>query len=168
MLYCGILEKTPLGRIFIVSDEQCIVKIDFDKPDTREIDVYLTKWFGSPEITPGITSAISQAMIQLSGYFDGTVRGFDLPVRLFGTAFQQRCWAELCRIPYGETISYKTLAERVGSPKAFRAVGQANHHNPMNIVVPCHRVLAGDGSLGGYGSGLDIKQALLEHEAEHK
>ena len=168
MLFRGILEKTPHGRMFIVSDEHYIVKVDFDKPDSREIDDYLTKHFGASEFTPGITPAISHAMIQLSGYFDGVVKSFDLPVRLFGTRFQQQCWAELCRIPYGETISYKTLAERVGSPKAFRAVGQANHNNPMNIVVPCHRVLSSDGSLGGYGSGPDIKQALLEHEARNR
>jgi len=98
---------------------------------------------------------------QLDEYFAGQRTSFDVPMTLEGTDFQRRVWAELCAIPYGETISYGELARRVGSPKASRAVGSANGRNPVAVIVPCHRVIAADGSLGGYGGGLDRKVHLL-------
>ena len=101
---------------------------------------------------------------QLDEYFAGTRTGFDVAVRLEGTEFQRAVWAQLCAIPYGSTISYGELARRVGNPKASRAVGLANGRNPIAVIVPCHRVIAGDGSLGGYGGGLDRKTALLDLE----
>jgi methylated-DNA-[protein]-cysteine S-methyltransferase len=101
---------------------------------------------------------------QLAEYFAGKRRQFDFALDLRGTDFQQRCWRELMRILYGETCSYAQLAHAVGCARGFRAVGQANHHNPVPIVVPCHRVLASDGTLGGYGGGLQMKQTLLELE----
>ncbi|WP_315852143.1 methylated-DNA--[protein]-cysteine S-methyltransferase [Paludisphaera soli] len=103
---------------------------------------------------------------QLDAYFSGRSRGFDLPLAGEGTAFQSRVWAELSKIPYGETISYAELARRVGDPNAARAVGGANGRNPIAIVVPCHRVIAADGRLGGFGGGGDRKLWLLQHEAE--
>jgi len=102
---------------------------------------------------------------QLSAYFDGTLTNFDLPIELHGTDFQRRVWSALREIPYGETISYGELARWVGNPKASRAVGLANGRNPVSIVVPCHRVIGADGSLTGYGGGLERKVWLLEHEA---
>ena len=101
---------------------------------------------------------------QLDEYFAGTRTAFDVPLRLEGTEFQRAVWAQLCAIPYGSTISYGELARRVGNPKASRAVGLANGRNPVAVIVPCHRVIAGDGSLGGYGGGLDRKTALLDLE----
>ncbi|HEY4929259.1 MAG TPA: methylated-DNA--[protein]-cysteine S-methyltransferase [Acidimicrobiales bacterium] len=98
---------------------------------------------------------------QLDEYFAGTRTAFDVPMTLAGTDFQRRVWAELCAIPYGQTISYGELARRVGNPKASRAVGLANGRNPVAVIVPCHRVIAADGSLGGYGGGLDRKVHLL-------
>ena len=89
---------------------------------------------------------------------------FDLPIRLTGTAFRIQCWQALLTIPYGETISYGEQARRIGKPKAVRAVGGANHHNPISIVVPCHRVIGADGTLTGYGGGVDKKAWLLMHE----
>jgi methylated-DNA-[protein]-cysteine S-methyltransferase len=102
---------------------------------------------------------------QLDAYFTGDLIDFDLPMRISGTEFQRRVWASLCEIPYGETISYGELARRVGNPKASRAVGLANGRNPLAIVVPCHRVIGADGSLTGYGGGLERKVWLLEHES---
>lgn len=101
---------------------------------------------------------------QLDEYFVGTRRTFDFPYRLHGTPFQQKVWAALRDIPYGETRSYKDIAEAIGRPKAFRAVGMANHANPIFIAIPCHRVIGASGSLVDYGGGLEMKKALLELE----
>jgi methylated-DNA-[protein]-cysteine S-methyltransferase len=101
---------------------------------------------------------------QLDAYFAGELDTFDLPLAPAGTAFQMRVWEELQRIPFGETISYSELAERIGNPRTVRAVGLANGRNPISIVIPCHRVIGADGSLVGYGGGLERKRWLLEHE----
>jgi methylated-DNA-[protein]-cysteine S-methyltransferase len=97
-------------------------------------------------------------------YFAGQRREFTIPLDMRGTEFQLRCWRELLKIPYGQTRSYAELARAVGSPQGFRAVGHANGQNPIAIVVPCHRVIASDGSLGGYGGGLPLKEELLRLE----
>lgn len=102
---------------------------------------------------------------QLEAYFDGQLTEFQIPMKLDGTDFQQRVWSQLCAIPYGETISYGELARRVDNPKASRAVGLANGRNPIAVIIPCHRVIASDGRLGGYGGGLDRKTWLLDLEA---
>lgn len=104
---------------------------------------------------------------QLTEYFDGTRKDFDLPLRLTGTEFQLLVLEELRRIPYGETTSYGDIAQRIGNPKAVRAVGAANGRNPLPIIVPCHRVIGSSGDLTGFGGGLDTKEALLRLEAEH-
>ena len=110
----------------------------------------------------------AQVCRQLDEYFAGTRRRFDFPYRLHGTPFQEKVWAALRDIPYGETRSYKDIAEAIGHPKAFRAVGMANHANPICIVVPCHRVIGAGGALVGYGGGLDMKTALLALEKAHR
>ena len=104
---------------------------------------------------------------QLAEYFAGDRRDFDLPLELEGTEFQRRVWAQLRAIPYGETISYGELARRVGNPRASRAVGLANGRNPVAVIVPCHRVIAADGGLGGYGGGSERKIHLLDLERDH-
>lgn len=104
---------------------------------------------------------------QLDDYFDGSRRTFDLPLHLTGTPFRMACWKALCQIPYGETRTYGQQAQMLGKPKACRAVGGANHANPIMIIVPCHRVIGADGSLIGYGGGMDIKAWLLRHEQVH-
>ncbi|MGH9387811.1 MAG: methylated-DNA--[protein]-cysteine S-methyltransferase [Vicinamibacterales bacterium] len=101
---------------------------------------------------------------QLDDYFAGRLRAFKTRLAFEGTPFQRQVWNELCRIPYGETISYLELARRIGNPKGVRAVGLANGANPIAIIVPCHRVIGADGSLTGYGGGLPIKKALLALE----
>ena len=101
---------------------------------------------------------------ELEEYFAGTRRKFGLALDLRGTEFQLACWRALVAIPYGETRTYADIARAVGRPKGFRAAGMANHRNPVAIVVPCHRVIASDGTLCGYGGGLDVKRKLLELE----
>ena len=122
-----------------------------------------------------MTAALQQAAqtlqgpagAQLQAYFDGTLTAFDLPLNPQGIPFRRRVWAALQEIPYGETRSYGQLAAALGCPGAARAVGGANHHNPISIIIPCHRVIGADGSLTGYGGGLDMKDWLLRHERRH-
>lgn len=104
---------------------------------------------------------------QLRAYFAGKLRDFEVPLRGQGSAFQQRVWGALCKIPFGETESYGQLARRVGNPNASRAVGLANGKNPIGIIVPCHRVVGANGSLTGYGGGLERKRYLLELERRY-
>jgi methylated-DNA-[protein]-cysteine S-methyltransferase len=108
--------------------------------------------------------ALAEAAGEIDEYFAGARRAFTVPLVLRGTVFQRRVWEELCRIPYGETISYGELARRIGRPSAVRAVGLANGANPLAIVVPCHRVIGADGTLTGYGGGLPTKRQLLALE----
>ena len=124
---------------------------------------------GVPELEPlprkvCETPLLQEAEEQLNEYFAGVRREFDLPLAAKGTAFQQAVWAQLCKIPYGEVRTYGQLAAALGKPRASRAVGSACHHNPLCIVVPCHRVIGANGSLTGYAEGLDIKEYLLELE----
>jgi methylated-DNA-[protein]-cysteine S-methyltransferase len=117
----------------------------------------------------GMPSKLSdEAAKQLLEYFEGKRKDFSLPLDPQGTAFQKKVWSALSEIPYGETRSYKDIAVRVGSPKGFRAVGGANHNNPISIIIPCHRVVAADGGLGGYGGGLQIKTLLLGLERKFR
>lgn len=105
-----------------------------------------------------------EATKQLDEYFSGKRTSFTVPLSLHGTEFQKKVWRELLNIPYGETCSYGEVARRIGSPKASRAVGMANHKNPIAIFVPCHRVIGSDGTLTGYAGGLNVKQSLLTLE----
>jgi methylated-DNA-[protein]-cysteine S-methyltransferase len=107
---------------------------------------------------------LHEAVKQLTEYFESTRKYFDLPLDLQGTAFQQRVWEELCRIPFGQTISYANLARRIRQPDAVRAVAAANRRNPVWVIVPCHRVMGADGSLTGYAGGLWRKEWLFNHE----
>jgi len=143
---------TPVGSLRIDEAEGAIVAVSFVEED----------------LCPPSTPLLEEAVRQLNAYFDGTRREFDLPIRLEGTAFRMKCWQALRTIPYGETISYGEQARRIGNPKAVRAVGGANHHNPVSIIVPCHRVIGADGTLTGYGGGINIKAWLLEHERRNK
>jgi methylated-DNA-[protein]-cysteine S-methyltransferase len=116
--------------------------------------------FGTPDDT-----LFTEATAQLQAYFAGELKEFTIQLRLHGTPFQQAVWDQLRRIPYGETRSYGDLADALGNPGASRAVGLANGKNPIGIIVPCHRVVGANGSLTGYGGGLDRKQRLLDFES---
>lgn len=147
--------ESPIGRLLVAGDEAGLRLIGF--PTGKGSRVPEPGWIEDP-------GHVAEARTQLNAYFAGTLTRFDLPLAPEGTAFQQRVWSALWDIPYGETISYGELAVRVGSPRAVRAVGAANGRNPLPIVVPCHRVVGADGSLTGFGGGLDAKRALLDLE----
>ena len=133
---------------------------------TEENGALTGLYFGrrSLEGEEGLTALLERASRQLEEYFAGKRKQFDLPLSLRGTEFQRQVWAALRDIPYGETRSYGQIAQAVGRPKAVRAVGMANHRNPISIIVPCHRVVGADGSLTGYGGGLENKKFLLALE----
>lgn len=150
---------SPVGPLIVGATRRGLFCLEFDSPGAL---LYRTRnnrhaWLFSEEKTAPYVK-------ELREYFRGIRRKFDLPLDLHGTDFQKRCWKALTRIPYGKTKTYAEIAQAVGRPKASRAVGQANHSNPLAIVVPCHRVVQADGSLGGYGGGLDKKVALLRLE----
>ena len=140
------------------------IKITYTDKAITGIDIGASG-YNSNESEPGALS--ESAIEQLNEYFTGKRKDFDLPLAPSGTHFQQKVWAQLQKIPYGQTRSYKDIAQAVGSPKGFRAVGMANNKNPIAIVIPCHRVIGADGSLVGYGGGLDMKQSLLDLEKKY-
>ncbi|WP_104695104.1 methylated-DNA--[protein]-cysteine S-methyltransferase [Helicobacter salomonis] len=121
--------------------------------------------------TPGendpLTDTMHAAIKALENYFRGTLYRFDLPLDLIGSSFQKQVWQALQSIPYAQTRSYAQIAAQIAKPKAYRALGNANHANPCPIVVPCHRVVRANGELGGYGGGVKIKAWLLDHEQHH-
>jgi methylated-DNA-[protein]-cysteine S-methyltransferase len=147
--------QSPIGDLLLLADDDGLRGLYL--PDPR---------YAPPEIGRRADHPVlAAAREQLSAYFAGALERFDLPLAAEGTPFQLHVWEALRAIDYGETISYRELAERIGDPRAVRAVGLANGRNPLAIVVPCHRVIGADGSLVGYGGGLERKRWLLEHEA---
>ena len=148
---------SPAGPLLIGVSDSALVVLEFDRGLPQAIAGRPVAWQESAERTRDVRR-------QLEEYFAGKRRDFDLQLDPRGTEFRKRCWQELLRIPYGETRSYGEIARAVGNPTGFRAVGQANHYNPIAIIVPCHRVLQSDKSLGGYGGGLNVKALLLKLE----
>jgi methylated-DNA-[protein]-cysteine S-methyltransferase len=147
---------TPVGALLIAGDADSLQRIAFPR---RGHAVKPKPGWQESQRGP-----VGEALRQVREYFAARRTDFDLPLAPEGTAFQRSVWRQLQEIPYGETISYGELARRVGNPKAARAVGTANGANPLPIVIPCHRVIAGDGTLGGFGGGLPTKQTLLDME----
>ena len=117
-----------------------------------------------PRLMPHKTPLLERAQEQIREYFDGRRQEFDLPLTFVGTDFQKKVWQALTEIPYGKTVTYGALAERIGCPGGARAVGAANHCNPLPILVPCHRVVGAGGNLTGYAGGMEMKKFLLELE----
>lgn len=142
----------PVGTLGIAQDEKGVTNIFFRQRDAL-----------SGAVTEE-TDLIKRAAAQLDEYFAGTRKAFDIPLSFYGTEFQKKVWHALCTIPYGETRSYKQIAEQAGCPGGARAVGMANNQNPIMIVVPCHRVIGANGKLVGYASGVDVKKFLLDLE----
>ena len=148
---------SPVGPLLIGVSAAALVILEFDRGLPEVINGKEVAWQESEARTRRVRK-------QLEEYFAGKRRSFDLELDLRGTEFRARCWQELLRIPYGETRSYAQIALAVGNPNGYRAVGQANHYNPIAIIVPCHRVLAAGCYLGGYGGGLPVKAFLLRLE----
>lgn len=143
--------QSPLGPLTLVEEDGALVQLAFDGYtvlQSEEVDSPLLR----------------EAERQLASYFAGQLQVFSLPLCTKGTPFQEKVWCALQKIPYGETRTYGELAAMIGQPTAARAVGGANHRNPLAIIIPCHRVVAAHGGLGGYGGGLDKKQWLLALE----
>ena len=151
--------KSPVGKLLVAGDEKGLHFINFPKngkPSLPETD-----WIENPK-------PLQEALRQLKAYFAGELKTFSLNVCLNVRPFQKKVLTALRGVPYGETISYGKLAEKIGTPKASRAVGQANAKNPIPIVIPCHRVIGSSGKLTGFGGGLSIKQALLDLEQQYR
>ena len=180
-LHCTTF-TTPVGPLFLAASRQGLVALEFDarlpgqqtiRPNPRDLR---SERASESESSTGERargkalcfekreSAMRPYLRELEEYFAGRRRQFSFALDLRGTEFQLACWRALLQIPYGETRTYANIARVVGKPTAFRAVGMANNRNPVAIVVPCHRVIASDGTLCGYGGGLDIKRKLLELE----
>lgn len=146
---------SPFGPVCLVGTEQGVIRVDFQRGD-RPVQ---------PDPTwQEHTGQLDLAQQQLQEYFQGQRRQFTLPVASAGTPFQQRVWHELQGIPFGMTLTYREVAQRLGMPGAARAVGHANSRNPIAIVIPCHRLIGSDGQLRGYAGGLALKRCLLQHE----
>ena len=147
---------SPVGPLFLAASAKGLVRLEFEARMQK--------------VNPGTTqlheskAALAPYLRELKEYFAGERREFSCPLDLRGTEFQLACWHALLEIPYGETRSYRDIAEAIGHPHASRAVGMSNNRNPVAIVVPCHRVIASSGSLCGYGGGLDLKRKLLDLE----
>jgi len=163
MTYYTTTVESPCGPLLCVVDEAgAVVRIEFVKGRESQ---RITEWLrtAGAEIVED-ASRTAEVRRQLAEYFAGERREFDLRLAPEGTPFERAVWAELARIPFGETRSYGEIARTLGRPDAARAVGRANGANPIPIVVPCHRVIGADGSLTGFGGGLDVKARLLELE----
>jgi O-6-methylguanine DNA methyltransferase len=155
---------TQLGSMVAIADEAGLYRLEFlDKRDFK-CEIERIQLSTMALITLGITGPISSIICELKSYFDGTGTQFKTPVHFLGTHFQRLAWDELRRTPYGETRSYRAQAEAIGKNKAYRAVANANGANQLAIVVPCHRIICSDGSLGGYRAGVMRKQWLINHE----
>lgn len=148
MLYCKL--ETPVGYMLIAQKGDSLAAAKF----ARDI----------PDVPQGDSALLQEARRQITQYFHGNRRAFDLPLHMEGTPFQLAIWRALLGIPYGETRSYADIARQIGHPKAYRAVGAANHANPLCVLVPCHRVIASSGRLCGYAGGVDVKGKLLAME----
>lgn len=156
--------ETPVGPMTIGATDQAVVLADFSERRMMAAQLASVRRRIGPT-SYGDSPLLDRLEQQLREFFAGDRHDFDLPVEMPGSGFQERVWSELARIPYGETISYRDLASRVGTPAASRAVGRANGSNRLAIIVPCHRVVASSGGLGGYGGGLEAKRHLLDLEA---
>jgi methylated-DNA-[protein]-cysteine S-methyltransferase len=144
------LYESPIGPLEVAGTEEGILSIEFSERGAVPA--------GPP------APCLKECLRQLGEYFEGKRRTFSLRLDLRGTPFQKRVWSELLKVPFGRTVAYRDLAAALGNPRATRAVGGANHRNPVSIVVPCHRVVGADGGLTGYGGGLWRKEWLLAHE----
>ena len=142
---------TILGVVGIVDNGKEILEVFYGEEKREDAEIY-----ESP--------LIRKTYGQINDFLEGRLKEFDLPLYFEGTDFQKKVWNALIAIPYGETRSYKDIAEKIGSPKAYRAVGITNNKNPISIIIPCHRVIGANGKLVGYGGGIDIKARLLELE----
>jgi len=143
---------SPIGKLYLIASDRGLCEIAWEK--AKEVPS-LASHYGAA------AKYLNQTKKELNEYFVGERKNFNIPLDVQGTAFQKKVWNQLSKIPYGKTVSYKDVAGKIKNPKAMRAVGTANGCNPVAIIVPCHRVIAADGTLGGYAGGLNKKTKLL-------
>ncbi len=155
---------TPLGPMMVIGNEEGIYLLEFTDRRMLETELKQLEKHFKCRILPGTNGHIKELKKQLNEYFEGKRKNFDISLIIFGTDFQKKAWDALTKIPYGTTWSYRKQAESIGHLKAVRAVGSANGHNRIAIIIPCHRVIGENGKLTGYGGGLWRKQWLLNHE----
>lgn len=165
-----VLTPTPLGDLLLVEFNKQLVRCDWNDstlPSGTALQ-HLQRYLGNNlQTISALTPLLQETTRQIGAYFSGDLQTFSLPILLLGTDFQVRVWKALQDIPYGVQISYSEHARHAGVASAVRAVGSANHRNPLSIILPCHRVVGKNGKLVGYGGGLQRKAALLELEAQH-
>lgn len=155
---------TPLGPMLAIADEEALYLLEFVDRRGLEREIERLRQKTKSAIIPGCTKPINSIERELSLYFEGALKEFKTPLILLGSPFQKHVWAELVKIPPGETRSYSEIAIAIGRPSAFRAVAQANGANQFAIIIPCHRVINTNGELGGYGGGITRKKWLINHE----
>ena len=160
--------STPLGPMFAVCDDAYLYMLEFTTRKNMDRGFEKLRKVHKCAVLPGRTDITQQIETELKAYFEGTLTRFKTPLAPTGTEFQNQVWAALQNIPYGESCAYSDLAIAVGNEKAVRAVASSNANNGLALIIPCHRVIAKNGSLGGYAGGLDKKQWLLNHEKSHK
>ena len=151
-----------MGRLRLCSLGDSIIRLDFS--GSSGVEEWFVKYFTDARVEEGSSAVIERLKSELDGYFAGAATTFDVPISPRGTEFQVSVWGKLRGVPYGRTVSYGRLATLAGKPGAARAVGMACHRNPVGIVIPCHRVVGSDGSLTGFGGGLEAKALLLRLE----
>lgn len=151
-----LVATTPIGLLQIIATDEAIIGV-------KPID-----YVENIAANEAANTLVKKCKSELEEYFAGTRTSFDLPLKFEGTDFQKQVWQQLKRIPYGETKTYGKIAKSIDKPKAARAIGMANHNNPILIIVPCHRVIGADGSLTGYAAGIEAKKYLLEFEKKNK
>ncbi|EAA26385.1 methylated-DNA--[protein]-cysteine S-methyltransferase [Rickettsia sibirica] len=157
---------TPLGSMLAISDIERLYLLDFVESKGLEYKIKRLKINTKSAITEDRTRPIISIEEELKSYFSGTLQKFNTPIYLLGSEFQKLVWQELMNVPYGETRSYFTQAKLIGMERSYRAVANANGANKFVIIIPCHRIINNNGKLGGYGSGLDRKKWLIEHERQ--
>ena len=163
-IYYASFDSPLLKKVFVASTEKGVCMIDFltsEEAFLREL-----KALFRGEIVRD-DQKNRKVLAQMERYLKGDLKRFDCPLDLRGTSFQKKVWSKLATIPYGQTRSYKEIAEAIGHPKAFRAVGNANGSNPIPLILPCHRVIESNGGLGGFGHGIKVKKELLDFEKSH-
>lgn len=159
---------SPLGLMLAVADEKILYLLEFVERRGLDHEIERFCFRFNAAIIPGMTEPLHSIERELKSYFEGKLKKFTTPFFLLGSHFQQRVWNELLKIPYGTTRSYAAQAASMGEPKSTRAVANANGANQLAIVIPCHRIISSNGSLGGYAGGIGRKEWLLQHEAKYE
>jgi AraC family transcriptional regulator of adaptative response/methylated-DNA-[protein]-cysteine methyltransferase len=159
-----IILKTPLGNMIAIADENALYLLEFI--GRRELDANIKRLLTQKKsvLNNQYTPPLVSIQQEINHYFDGTLRVFKTPIHTTGTLFQEQAWQALCRVSYGQTKSYLEQAQMMNKPSACRAVAKANSMNQLAIIVPCHRIIRRDNTLGGYAAGLERKAALIKHE----